>query len=585
LERLNEEQDKTSSIRGKVLVSCVQHDAVENIINRLNINALPAIKFGGKLGETQNSVTDRIDEFCNNISQCIHNKNPNISQTVEQKQLLELFTLYASSPSISNAINLLKRVQNLPLELITQSLQDKAYQLLELLAIETESDPVKNSKKLKIIRGLRTTEAGFLDDGKEKSKNIFKYFESDLNASEQDTLINKAYLFKNGNKLDFLEELKNIKRKLIDLYTTKPMFRMNKPREDILSFFSQVSKQLKKKKSSTDVKEGILSELLHELNDNPDGIKEAISGYNFVFAATTQQAAGDPIIKAKAKEANDYEQKIKSALEYDTVIVDEAARTSPRDLLIPMSQAKNRIILVGDHRQLPHLIDQEVVEELKSNTDNSEQDFVEKSMFQYLFKRLEKLEQKDGIQRTVTLNAQYRTHPLLGQFVSDNFYEIHDKREAFISPLHEDKFIQNLKKTNGKAALWLDVPNSEGNQQKPVTSWCRPIEAKKIVEQMKQWLDSKEGKNLTFGVISFYSEQVNCINDELVRNNIAEKSKEDGSYKIKQKYKYVEHTEGNENNSEERIKVGSVDSFQGMEFDIVFLSVVRTQNYKRLKNY
>ncbi|KGT34977.1 hypothetical protein HC02_11740 [Vibrio parahaemolyticus] len=78
-------------------------------------------------------------------------------------------------------------------------------------------------------------------------------------------------------------------------------------------------------------------------------------------------------------------------VKYDTVIIDEAARTSPRDLLIPMSQAVKRIILVGDHRQLPHIVDEDVVrtvEEKLGDQDKTESDYVRESMFSYLKSRL-----------------------------------------------------------------------------------------------------------------------------------------------------------------------------------------------------
>ncbi len=44
---------------------------------------------------------------------------------------------------------------------------------------------------------------------------------------------------------------------------------------------------------------------------------------------------------------------------FPTVIVDEAARANPLDLLIPVTQASERVILVGDHRQLPQVIDEQ----------------------------------------------------------------------------------------------------------------------------------------------------------------------------------------------------------------------------------
>ena len=133
------------------------------------------------------------------------------------------------------------------------------------------------------------------------------------------------------------------------------------------------------------------------------------------FQKVSKQAFGKDIIRTKNKTVR-YDQKTEM-VKYDTVIIDEAARTSPRDLLIPMSQAEKRIILVGDHRQLPHLIDEEVARALEGDDSSGQPVDVElfkKSMFEYLFNRLKKLEEKDGIKRTVTLDAQYRTHPLLG---------------------------------------------------------------------------------------------------------------------------------------------------------------------------
>ena len=45
---------------------------------------------------------------------------------------------------------------------------------------------------------------------------------------------------------------------------------------------------------------------------------------------------------------------------YDLVIVDEAARANPLDLFIPMSMGR-KIVLVGDHKQLPHMLEPDVL--------------------------------------------------------------------------------------------------------------------------------------------------------------------------------------------------------------------------------
>ena len=95
-----------------------------------------------------------------------------------------------------------------------------------------------------------------------------------------------------------------------------------------------VSQLLEKKLNSTNKRDAILAEFLHELEDNPDGVREAIEDYNFVYAATTGQSKDGAIGKAKKKYNDD------NFIKYDTVVIDEAARVSPRDLLIPMVQAE-----------------------------------------------------------------------------------------------------------------------------------------------------------------------------------------------------------------------------------------------------
>jgi len=239
---------------------------------------------------------------------------------------------------------------------------------------------------------------------------------------------------------------------------------------------------------------------------------------------------------------------------YDTVIIDEAARVAPMDLLIALVQAKRRIILVGDHRQLPHMIDENVIK----NSNLSEDHLIRQSMFGYLKERAKNLYEFDGIKREITLENQYRTHPLLGQFVSDNFYKRYG--EAFQSPLQDAKkyFYQNLKGIENTPAVWMNVKNSEGFE---CEAWSRACEAERIIKELRKWIDSDEGRHLNYGVITFYRNQVNVIEVELKK----EFSKEE--------------REGFRN----RLKIGTVDSFQGMEFDIVFLSVVRSRDVRLIK--
>jgi len=579
IERLNEEFDKAGkSIKGKILVTGFQHDAVENIVSRLSVNALPSVKFGRKSGSefSENAVSIKIEKWCKNIAENIRSKNPELRETEDQLKLSELFNLYLIQPSDEYALNLLEKILALPRDILYDSnLIDKANLLKDSLEIETDN---YLTNKLKVIRQLRVTEEGFFDDGAQRSADVMELCELNL-TKPQIQILKKAIIWKKDKTFNFISQLKKIKKELLIRYTPKPFYRVNKPRADIIEFTAQVQKSLENSSASQNKKDKILATFLHELEDNPKGVEKALTAYNVVFAATVQQSEGRDIREAKAIGSEK-----PKLLEYDVVVVDEAARVSPRDLLIPMAQGK-KIILVGDHRQLPHILNEAVVKKIDSDNADTEDiteievNYVKDSMFRYLFKRLKKIEAKDNIPRIVTLDAQFRMHPKLGQFVSEQFYP---KGERFDSPLPAKLFKQSLSSIENHSAIWLDVPSVKGKEKKNASkSRLRVAEAKAIAKQLNEWINSEEGEKLTFGVISFYRGQVNAVYKELREYGITEKDS-DGRWKIKEEYQTLKKS------SEERIKIGTVDSFQGMEFDVVFLSIVRSQDEKfinkRLEN-
>ena len=574
LERLNQEYDKTQSIRGRILVSGFQHDAVENIIARLSINALPAVKFGRRSGDlefTTDAVTEKVNTWCANVAEKIREKNPQIAQTEDQRKLSELFQTYSSCPSKDNTAHLMARILDLPRDVIGKEIISEAEAIKQSVQAElTPHDP----SALRLIRALRISKTAFADDGAASAVALRDKIEDEL-ADPELTMLKTAARWRSGKPLDFLPQLKALKESLLARYLPSPHFKTEKPRDDVLQLVATVSQLLHKKQNSSDKRDAILAEFLHELEDNPDGVREAIADYNFVYAATTQQAVGKDIIASKNKNVLDNEQT--EMLKYDTVIIDEAARVSPRDLLIPMAQAEKRIILVGDHRQLPHLIDEEVARALEGDDSSgppADVDFVKKSMFEYLFKRLKKLEEQDRIKRTVTLDAQYRTHPLLGEFASKNFYVKYN--EGYQSPLPENHFEQQLQGIENKAAVWIDVPNSDGREERLNSgSRKREAEAKVIAEYVNKWIGAEQGAGLSFGVISFYKAQIYAVYDALQKYDITERATY-GAWQIRPEYRSLE-------NGEERLRIGTVDAFQGMEFDIVLLSMVRTQQVDRLE--
>jgi superfamily I DNA and/or RNA helicase len=579
LERLNEEYDKKKSIQGKILVSGFQHDAVDNIISRLSINSLPAIKFGrrsGGAGEDDNVGQIKIEQWIREIKEEIQKKNPQIRPLEEQKKLQVLFRQYAVSPAKNTAFDIIDLVLSLPRTYITGDIVADADAIRQ--SLQEDHRPI--NREISVIRALRITEDSFVDDGQYNAMMLLVSIQNQL-SPEETAVLNKATSWKPGDPLTFLAELADLQNTLLKRFIPPPVFTIEKPRKEILNLIEKVNAALAKRKSSGSKKEEALANFLYELETNPEGIRESIKEYVFVYGATTQGTEGKDIKKAKTANLRD------TAIRYDTVIIDEAARVSPRDLLIPMAQAEKRIILVGDHRQLPHIVDDEIIRSTMTEEANKEESedtsiannkfeyYIKHSMFEYLKKRLEDLSAKDGVKRTVTLDKQYRAHPLLGNFINQYFYAPHNG-EGFESPLPEEYFRHDLLNMDGKPALWINVDGKKGAEEHAGFSRTRRQEAKAIARQLKIWIDSEEGKQLTFGVISFYRAQSILVFEELGKQGITERPPGEGDWKIKEDYAYL--TKKN-SGLEERLRIGTVDSFQGMEFDVVFLSMVRSPRH------
>lgn len=577
IESLNQEVDKSKSVQGDILVTGYQHDAVENLLNRLSVNDLPAIKFGQRSGETaQSNATDvKLDEWRQETVSRIYQNAPELKESIAYLQLERDVKAYETRPSDSAALRLVNKAKTL---LAGVSGSDELIRLLKNLNGELANQQLVESDGVLILRSLRLSKAAFIDDGANRAAALFAWLSDKAIAIEEEYLetLRQAVSWQAESELSFLPQLKEIKLQLLKRFTPRPHLKRVLAREDIRSAIQQAL-DLLQCSSRHVAKNRALLEYLSDLEGNPSSVQSALAEYNLVYGATTGQSEGNVIRRFKSKSGDG-----KGYLQYGTVIVDEAARASPRDLMIPMVQAKSRIILVGDHRQLPHMVDESLLEQMEKELDDTDDwqggreqfnQHIKESMFEYLFNRAKKLEQQDGKSRTITLDAQYRSHPLLGKFTSDQFYEPYG--EGYDSPLPASVFSQQLEGIEDKAAVWIDAPSKLGMEKRNDSeSLYRMAEAEIIAKQLKQWIVSPQGEGLSFGVISFYKAQVNEVMKALAKDNITVQN-EQGDYVIAQKYQMLFDSKGKP--LEERLRIGTVDSFQGMEFDVVFLSMVRSQ--------
>lgn len=592
LQRLNEIKKMVGNISGTNLITSFQHDAVSNATSRVKVLGLPAEKYGQKSG-TDGKVLNNI--FRQYITEnLLKFDEPKLQKLKEEKEFLELLKYYDSIEKAPEKRSIKKILNKL------NSFANK-YNLSEILKsineLERDIDEVNKDYYFidkKFIYKLPTSNKMLADNGVFFIKKTIEILKNSINKKEitrkvieeELNFLEKSYTNISNNKEIEYKKIKLCKTSLISKLTpVEETFICTSENEKIKEIFEKIKLYSEEiKTTNKDRKNNLKVKYMEELKNNPLRVRDTLRSYITTFGATCQQTQGKYIKEAKNNndrcgEKNNYE--LKKWEKYENVLIDEAARSNPPDLLIPMCMATERIILVGDHKQLPHLIDENILDYIKDDNvgvnDSLEKDFVLKtSMFEFLIKRCEELEKQDKIKRMIMLDTQYRMHPQMGTFVSENFYEGNLK-----NGLPANQFVNKLKGFEGKAYAWLDIPYSDEYKEKTEkNSTYRNIEAKEIAKFIYTHIDSKEAIGKNFGIITFYAKQREEILKELANpenrmsdtQRIAVKKTEKG-YKILNYYAF-----SNEDGIDEKLKVGSVDAFQGMEFDYVCLSMVRSNS-------
>ncbi|SEH06488.1 Uncharacterised protein [Candidatus Venteria ishoeyi] len=420
---------------------------------------------------------------------------------------------------------------------------------------------------LKAVRSLRIEAISFADDGAKNAYKLIKRLQAahdahDALESTDEKLLQQAADWDNEQVPDFLDKLAGIQDNLLDRLqpdlVAQDGLRVD---TDVAALLADMVDSLyEKARRSQGSEAAVLEEYRKDLEQDTPAVRDAIRHYTAVLAATCQQAAGYQMNQAKHDNAV-----------FKSVIVDEAARANPLDLFIPLARAERHIVLVGDHRQLPHLLEPDIERELGSSMNEQTCAALKKSLFERLFKQLQQREKKDGIRRVITLDTQYRMHPTLGQFVSDNFYKPHG--ESFDSGRPAADFTHDLTAYENKVAAWVNISFKKGKENSG-KSKSRPVEAQWIAKQLKPLMQQHPG--LSFGIISFYAAQITEIFRALVPQGLVTEQ-ENGGYQIAENWQHIPSDDGK---TKERLRVGTVDAFQGKEFDVVFLSMTHSNSFK-----
>lgn len=224
---------------------------------------------------------------------------------------------------------------------------------------------------------------------------------------------------------------------------------------------------------------------------------------------------------------------------FDWAIVDEAGRATVPEVLVPLVKAE-RVILVGDERQLPPMVDAAAAEE-DGNSPSAE------SLATSLFQLLAEPAEQEGQWHWAGLRRQYRMHPVIGNLISQAFY---DGQLEQGRPADEFPYYQWM----GQPVKWLSTADlSDHGERRQGQSFANPSE----VSRIRRWLEGFEAecrqRNLrpTVGIISGYQAQVSTLTRDIDPSNQA-------------RWQNL------------HIEVATVDSFQGRECDVVLYSTVRS---------
>ena len=273
---------------------------------------------------------------------------------------------------------------------------------------------------------------------------------------------------------------------------------------------------------------------------------------------------------------------------FDLVIMDEASKATPPELVLPLTLGK-RVVVIGDHKQLPPMIDEnEFTEALEAvGAKKLVEDWTKTD---YKTSQFEKLFINAPRSVVASLDTQFRMHEQIMKCISQ-FYLDQEELENGLQCGIKDKmdipdFTVKASRWHGLSlapfispdyhAIWVNVDTPEEDPHKNHSYQnMGEVEAIKIVlkalthaDGFKDYFDScKKDEDKEIGVITYYMTQMSAIRNALYPTFT---KKEWRNFEL---HKY-------ENEYQVPFRINTVDRFQGMERNIIIVSTVRSNRQK-----
>ena len=230
-------------------------------------------------------------------------------------------------------------------------------------------------------------------------------------------------------------------------------------------------------------------------------------------------------------------------LSFETVFIDEAAQALEPGCWIPIAKGQ-RLVLAGDHHQLPPTV----------KSEQAAREGLRDTLFEKCIQRQPHTARM--------LKVQYRMHAQIMGFSSEKFYDsqvvahpsVRDADLEANDPRFAPDWPVEFIDTAGCGFMELAIPESR--------STANPEEAHLLLARLAQLLERCDpaehdqrplSKGLTMGVIAPYRAQINYMKDAIEDSAVL-----------------------NDLLLQRRLSVGTVDSFQGQERDIIAITLTRS---------
>ena len=308
--------------------------------------------------------------------------------------------------------------------------------------------------------------------------------------------------------------------------------------------------------------------------------------YVNVFAATCSECGSRNFSDTYQMTFNQNSER-KSEPEFDLVIMDEASKATPPELVLPLTFGK-KVVIIGDHKQLPPMIDEkefgealEAVGAKKLIEDWTKDDY-KVSQFEKLFKNAPK-------NFVASLDTQFRMHEQIMNCISEFYSDQEELENGLICGIKGEMNIPdfNVKPSRWHGlssvpfiepkhhAIWVNVETPEDKvgtsyenegEIKAIQTILRALTKAEGFEQYQKHFKKDEDKEI--GIITYYMPQMQSIRKAMYPQFTKNEWRNFEQHKFKNEFQIP-------------FRINTVDRFQGMERNIIIVSTVRSnKQYK-----